>query len=154
MEERLDSLVNLLEDQSKVQHHTSATPHKLPAASTSTSTSTPVSTPRNWPRETDATFEGDSSMLAHSRFAKSLVEKTLHHSGSSPLPPSCNETLAALKQLSMSLKPKYDSQDAWFDDMVPDIPSPPSTALPPFAMVASALKAERGTWRYSKSSRE
>lgn len=84
-------------------------------------------------------------MLAHSRFAKDLVEKTLFHSDSPSLPASCNETLSALNQLVASLKPKHESQDAWFDDAVPTPFSPPRTELPDFAMVALALKAERGT---------
>ncbi|CZT24391.1 uncharacterized protein RCC_10116 [Ramularia collo-cygni] len=143
MEERLDQLVSLLAEQSKARHHAATSPQGTVAMSPS------VGTPTSWSRELEPTFEGESSMLAHSRSVNELVEKTINQTRSAEPPVDCNETRAALTQLISSLKPKHEPQDAWFDDATLAPPPPPRTELPPFTIVAALLKAERESPRYS-----
>lgn len=108
---------------------------------------TPVyATPSSRPPDgtPDAAFEGESSLMAHSRFANDFAEKTLHGSASGKPKAAVEETLAALKQLTSSLRPTQTEHDTWFDHAIPTVTAINKPELPPFAAVAALLKAERG----------
>ncbi|KAB8343138.1 hypothetical protein FH972_022731 [Carpinus fangiana] len=168
MEERVSALSNRLEQNNDTSAPTSSsyggeTHHLVPPSQTGSAPFTPVTTPASVattyapvpipaPRVvpySNATFRGESSMLAHTRFVSRFVERLLDSTNSQDsFQLSHSEAVDKLKRLASLTRPRSSSLN---DVDTEDVGPTPAIShkLPPFSLVATLLKQERETSRPS-----
>jgi len=94
----------------------------------------------------DSTFEGESSLSAHSNFINEFLDRAITRQASSTGTSQAHkdDMLAGLRQFMTAQKRRPTVQEMTFDHGIEKANSVSRPPLPPFATVAALLREERG----------